>query len=281
MVAGAVGAPVPTALLTGSTAGIGAAAAEQLGERGWQLLVHGRDRDRGAAVAEAVADAGGQAEFVPADFADPDAVATLAETGVRREVDVLVNNAGLALESREFTDWPEAEATFAVNHLAPYRLTHDVLAERELDRVVVTASAAHRDADLDLADLPMGDYDGLAAYARSKLANVLFAAELDARVEYPVAAYHPGFVPGTALYRASPWYVRLGTRVASLVPGVGTSVALGGTGLARLAASEGIEGGYYAGKHPRDPDPRAEDADLRRRLWERSADLVGVDPQWP
>ncbi len=272
---------MPTALLTGSTAGIGAAAAVQLGERGWTVLVHGRNRERGEAVAARVVDAGGDAEFHAADFADPDAVADLATAAVDGGIDVLVNNAGLSLSRREFTDWPEAEATLAVNHLAPYRLTHDVLAERDLDRVVVTASGVHHGADLDLDDLAMDDYDALDAYARSKLANVLFAAELDERFAGPVAAYHPGFVPGTALYRASPWYVRWATRLAARLPRVGTAVDLGGTGLARLAAEDGVEGGYYAGKHPEDPDPRAADADVRRRLWDRSAELVGVDPDWP
>lgn len=272
---------VPTALITGSTRGIGAAAAEALGQRGWTVLVHGRDADRGEAVAAAVGDAGGTGEFQAADFGDPDAVETLAGAAVDREVDVLVNNAGHALSSRAFTDWPGVEATLAVNHLAPYRLTHDVLAERDLDRVVVTASAAHRNAPLDLEDLAMDDYDALGAYARSKLANVLFAAELDDRFDGPVAAYHPGFVPGTGLYRASPVYVRVATRLASLLPRVGTSVDLGGTGLARLAAEADVEGGYYAGKYRRDPDPRAEDRELRRLLWEVSAELVGVDPSWP
>lgn len=272
---------MPTALVTGSTGGIGAAAAERLGGYGWTVLVHGRDHGRGAAVVDRVADAGGRAAFVAADFADPDAVGKLAAVAVERAVDVLVNNAGVALSSREFTRWPEAEATLAVNHLAPYRLTHDVLAERTLDRVVVTASGIHRDGDPDLDDPAMADYDALGAYARSKLANVLFAAELDHRFDGPVAAYHPGFVPATGLYRASPLYVRVGTRLASLVPGVGTSVDLGGTGLARLASDASIDGGYYAGKHPGDPDPRAADPDLRRRLWERSAELVNVDPAWP
>lgn len=272
---------VPTALVTGSTRGIGAAAAEQLGERGWTVLVHGRDADRGETVAAAVADAGGEAAFLPADFADPEGVAGLAAEAVDREVDVLVNNAGLSLSSRESTGWPEAEATFAVNHLAPYRLTHDVLGAGDLDRVVVTASGVHRGADLDLEDLEMTDYDQLGAYARSKLANVLFAAELAERFDGPVASYHPGFVPGTGLYRASPLYVRAATRLASVLPRVGTSVELGGTGLARLAAEEDVESGYYEGKRRREPDPRAGDAELRTLLWDVSAELVGVDPAWP
>jgi NAD(P)-dependent dehydrogenase (short-subunit alcohol dehydrogenase family) len=109
------------ALVTGATAGIGAAIAAALGRDGAEVLVLGRDAERGAGTVTSVRDAGGQAEFVQADLGDPDRVAELAdEVG---DIDILVNNAG-------FSVWgatPEIgiedfDAMFAANVRAPYYL---------------------------------------------------------------------------------------------------------------------------------------------------------------
>jgi hypothetical protein len=97
-------------------------------------------------------------------------------------------------------------------------------------------------------------------------------------------AYHPGFVPGTALFRDAALHVRLFTTLASVLPFVGRSSATGGTGLARLAADptfDGVTGAYFDGTREQQPDGRAHDDALGERLWTVSADLVGVDPDWP
>jgi len=83
-----------TALVTGATSGIGKAAAEELGRQGAEIVVHGRDADRGPAVAGAIAAAGGKARFVAADLTDPARLDYLA--GQAGPVDVLVNNAGFS-----------------------------------------------------------------------------------------------------------------------------------------------------------------------------------------
>ena len=83
-----------SALVTGATSGIGRAAAEELGRHGAEIIVHGRDADRGCAVAGAITADGGQARFVAADLTDPAQLAYLAEQA--GPVDVLVNNAGFA-----------------------------------------------------------------------------------------------------------------------------------------------------------------------------------------
>ncbi|WP_255148887.1 SDR family NAD(P)-dependent oxidoreductase [Halorarius halobius] len=278
-----------TVLVTGATSGIGRVAAERLGARGWRVLVHGRNRDRGAQVVDAIESAGGEAAFHRADFADFDAVRGLAAR-VREEprLDALVNNA--ALSAGEYREVEGVESTLAVNHLAPYLLTHELLPllrESAPARVVVTASGVHYRGDVDPDDLSVDEYDALDAYARSKLANVLFAVELADRLDpeaVTATAYHPGFVPDTGLYRDASLPVRAGTWLAARVPFVGTSTSEGADGLVYLTDSDevaGVTGAYFAGRERTTPDSRAEDRALRERLWDVSADLVGVDPDWP
>lgn len=275
--------------MTGSTSGIGRVAAERLGERGWRVLVHGRDRARGQQVVDAIESTGGDAAFHRADFADFDAVRGLADR-VREEdrLDALVNNA--ALSANEYRVVEGVELTLAVNHLAPYLLTHELLPllrDSAPARVVVTASGVHFRGEIDPDDLSMDSYDALGAYARSKLANVLFTVELADRLDPEVVtanASHPGFVPDTALYRDSSLQVRLATGLAARLPGVGTSTAAGADGLVYLTDDEtvgDVTGGYFVRRECEEPDARVRDAMLRERLWDVSADLVGVDPDWP
>jgi len=278
------------AVVTGATSGIGRAAARRLAARGATLVLAGRDRERGRAALDEVRTAGGDGIFVRADFADFEAVRALAREVLDRydRLDVLVNNAGLSLSERRVVG--ETEAVFAVNHLAPYLLTHDLLARLAADdpgRVVVTASDVHRRGDLDLSDLALEDYEPLDAYARSKLANVLFTVELADRLHgsgVTANAFHPGFVPGSKLWRDTGFPLGPAIRIAARLPFVGTSAESAADGLAHLASSPAVadvSGGYFAGRRREEPDPRVEDAALRERLWRLSARLVGVDPDWP
>ncbi|MEF8791374.1 MAG: SDR family NAD(P)-dependent oxidoreductase [Haloarculaceae archaeon] len=289
-----------TYLLTGSTSGIGRDAARRLAQCGATVLLHGRDRERGRETLSAVREAGGDGVFVRADLADPEAVAGLARVVDERcdRLDGLVSNAALSVPERETA--MGTERTLAVNHLAPYRLVHDLaplLLESAPARVVVTTSGVHRRGEIDPETIapgeparsPPDEYDALAAYARSKLANLLFVYQLAARLavvapEVTATAYHPGFVPGTRLYRSVRGPFGLAVALAARLPGVGTSVAAGGAGLARLVASPavaGVSGAYFAGTERALPDERVDDAALRARLWEASAELVGVDPELP
>lgn len=283
----------PTALLTGSTDGIGAAAAVELGARGWEVYVHGRDRRRGESVAARVREAGGTANFLRADLASPAAVRDLAATVRDRtdRLDALVLNAALAREECRLA-WDGVEETFAVNQLAPYLLAHelaDLLRASAPARVVVTSSAVHSRGDLDLKEGIdcTGDYDTLDAYARSKLANLLFTVELADRFEdagVSVNAFHPGFVPGSGLYRHVGPLFRVVVAVARTLPFVATSVAEGAEGIVHLSDSTAVEdvtGAYFHGTERTEPDPRVGDLELRARLWSTCATLAGVDSDWP
>lgn len=299
-----------TIVLTGGTSGIGRHAARGLADRGATVAVVGRDEDAGEAVEAEAADSPGTVRFHRADLAAQATVRELAADLRERydRLDVLAHNAGLSTGSR--TESPDGiELTFAVNHLAPYLLTHELTDRLLADgggRVAVTASGLHTQGDLDFEDLQFeSGFDTLAAYNRSKLANVAFTIELAERLDAvtdgdsggrnrgdgvddpPVVTancFHPGFVPSTGLWRDTAFHVRAGVRAAALFPGIGSSEADGGERLVQVIADPEFgerTGCYVSGGSVTEPSAEARDPAVRERLWERSAELVGVDPDWP
>jgi NAD(P)-dependent dehydrogenase (short-subunit alcohol dehydrogenase family) len=275
------------ALVTGSTSGIGRTAALALGRLGADVLVHGRNREAGREVVEKLSSAGADAAFLEADFASVDAVRDLAESVRDRTdgLDILVNNAGGLFRNGALTD-AGVEYTFHVNHLSPYLLTAELLGHlREDARIVTTASAAHKGASLNL-DRVEGDkrYDGLKAYSHSKLANVLFAAELARRLDAAghsgtSNSVHPGAIPGSGFSRFLPGPLPALFRRLDAIPGV-TSVADGAAEILFAAVSPRtaeVSGRYLASQQPRTPSEAARDRADARRLWARSAELLGVE----
>lgn len=172
-----------TVVLTGGTSSIGRIAAKELAAQGATVAVIGRDRARGDTLAAESTTQSGDIQFHRADLARQATVRALASDVLETydRVDALVHNAGLSARNRTETE-DGIELTFAVNHLAPYLLTHELLDRLEKSapaRIVVTASDIHRRATLDFDDLQFAsEYDSLQAYARSKLANVAFTLEL-------------------------------------------------------------------------------------------------------
>ena len=275
------------ALVTGSTNGIGRAAARALGRLGARVIVHGRDREAGTAVVRSIEEEGREATFVAADFTDPGEVRALAES-VRAQtdgLDLLLNNAGGLFREGHLVG-PGVERTFHVNHLAPYLLTANLLSHlREGARVVTTASDAHRGAQLDLDRVRTVDgYSGMGAYAHSKLANVLFASELARRLDATGRSVvsnsvHPGFVPGSQFGRFLPGPLAGLFRMIGLVPGT-SSVADGAAELLHVAASPStadVSGRYFSGQSPATPTEAARDPAAAERLWTRSAELLDMD----
>lgn len=305
-----------TALVTGATSGIGREGARRLGEEGWRVLVHGRDREAGTETVDAIEDAGGEASFYRADFADLEAVRELADAvrASTAELDALCNNAGLTVP--EYTESEQGyELHVAVNHLAPYLLTHELVDHLADDgRVVTTASLGHRNGSIDLealreegrtdafaepdddsvlASLPgvsalarSSGAAGFSAYTNSKLANVLFTRELARRLnrERTANCFHPGNIPGSGWSRGLPFPVSMGWEAAGMLPGLMDTVEDGGRALAHLVSSPDVAdvtGTYFDGTRERRPSRRARDDELAAELWEVSAELVGVDPDWP
>jgi NAD(P)-dependent dehydrogenase (short-subunit alcohol dehydrogenase family) len=301
-----------TVVLTGATSGIGRHAALEVAGRGATVAAVGRNEAAGESLVADAADAPGEVRFHRADLAAQSAVRDLAAelSASHDRLDVLAHNAGLSAGDRR--ESPDGiELTLAVNHLAPYLLTHELADRLRADgggRVVVTASALEARGDLDFEDLQYeSDYDALSAYARSKLANVAFTIELAERFEAiagggdrgaddgegaarpgPPAVtancFHPGFVPGTDLWRDAKLRVRAAVRLAGLLPGLGTDAATASERLVQLIADPVFgerTGCYVSGGEIATPSAEARDSDVRERLWEESAALVGVDPDWP
>ena len=273
--------PSATVVLTGASAGIGAAAAVELSRRGRSVLAVGRSASKLAAVhrqMEAAASGLEVPEPVTADFASLAEVRRLAEVLLERcpRIDVLANNAGLILPRREET--PEGfEMIFAVNHLAPFLLTN-LLVERlnaSGGRVVTTSSEAHKGGSIHEHDLQLHRWGRWKAYCQSKLANILFTSELARRTGLPATAFHPGLVR-TEFGRGS--FVALASKV---VRPLYRSAEQGAETLVWLATD--AEGGapsatYYVDCRPGKPASGARDADVARRLWEASAALTGLQP---
>ena len=276
-------------VITGGTDGIGKAAAYGLATQGMRLLVHGRDPDKGArAVAELKARSGNPAiEFLPADFSSLEEVRRLAAAITERtpRVDVLVNYAGAIFVKRALSK-DGYEMTFAVNHLAPFLLTHlllDALKAGGQSRVVTTASNAHRSAKIAFDDLQLTrKYSPMGAYAVSKLANVLFTRGLAKRLQdtgVTATCLHPGFVRtnfgGNNVADISP----LIGRIFLFVSRFARTPEKGAETVIYLASSpevEGVSGGYYFDRKPIRPAPAGEDDNVAERLWQISEQLVGI-----
>lgn len=275
-----------TALVTGSTSGIGRETALALGRLGADVMVHGRDAEAGRAVVDDLTAMGVEATFEPADFADVSAVRSLAAAVDEwvDDLDILINNAGGLFREGRLTDIG-VEYTFHVNHLAPYLLTAELLSTLASDaRIVTTASAAHRGASLDLDAVESAvDYSSFTAYQRSKLANIQFAFELARRLEQAdheitSNSFHPGAIPGSGFTRFLPGPLSNLASLAGGLPFVPTP-ADGAATAVYLAVSPrvaSVSGRYFADCEPTQPSAAARDRAAASRLFERSAALLDI-----
>jgi NAD(P)-dependent dehydrogenase (short-subunit alcohol dehydrogenase family) len=268
------------ALVTGATSGIGQETAVGLAARGAQVVLVGRDRARAEAARKGVSERSGnpRVDVLLADFASLEAVRGLArEFGERYPaLHLLVNNAGVAMTSRVLTV-DGYESTLAVNHLAPFLLTHllrDRLLAGSPARIVNVASDAHKfvPGGFDFAD-PMSErgfrfpttVTGMRVYGMSKLANMLFTVELARRLEgtrVTTNAVHPGGVA-----------TRLALRPFFKTPAQGAETSLH---VATAPELEAVNGRYFANSREHASTSAARDTGAALRLWNQSCEWVGV-----
>jgi retinol dehydrogenase 12 len=273
-------------LVTGATRGIGLVTARALAAAGATVLLHGRDAEFGTALAADIARASGNSavRFVRADFMHLDEVRDLAQELTRLpRLDVLVNNAALMDGARRRCTAEGYDATFGVNHLAPFLLTNLLLPKLERSapaRIVVVASEAHRRAGwLDFDDLMNARVGSLRAYQRSKLANLLFVralAPLLAGSGVTVNALHPGFVH-SQLFRGLRGPLRL--LVSTVLRPLMRSPRRGARTSIYLATSpevEGESGGYYRDCRRIQPSAAARCPEAAARLWSESERLTAL-----
>ncbi|MEU0790693.1 oxidoreductase [Amycolatopsis sp. NPDC005961] len=287
-----------TALVTGASTGLGFAIADALARRGADVVLACRDAGRAAAAADRIR-AGSPGAVVRTLLADFASLASVRAAARRLHdeydrLDLLVNNVG-GFRVRYAVTEDGFESTIAVNHLGPFAFTGlvlDLLTGTPGSRVVTMGSNGHRQGAIDPADLdpePGRAYRFVAAYNRAKLANLLFAHELDRRLRAAgtptiAVAGHPGLARTdggrelNALVRAA-----LDPKVNPLALVLSQSAAKGALGPLRAATDPAARGGDYFGPRGRTgyPEPAtssalSHDAGLQRRLWEASEQLTGV-----
>jgi NAD(P)-dependent dehydrogenase (short-subunit alcohol dehydrogenase family) len=264
-----------TALVTGSTDGVGREVALRLGGDGWRVLIHGRDRERGKAVVAAIEKAGGTAEFIAADLSTLAEVRRLADAVQKttQRLDLLINNAGIGSGGPQGVRQESAdgyELRFAVNYLSGFLLAHLLLPliEKSAPARIINVSSLGQQA-IDFDDVMLThDYSGMRAYRQSKLAQILFTLDLAHDLKgtgVTVTALHPATFMNTAMVR------QFGTPMST--------VEEGADAIMRLAVSgdvDGMTGLYFNGQREAKADPQAYDAGARQKLKALSLELSGL-----
>jgi retinol dehydrogenase 14 len=274
-----------TVLITGGTSGIGNATAVAMAAMGANVVVVGRNQERGgAAVEEIKAQSHNESvELMLADLSVQAEVRRLAEEFLERydRLDVLVNNAGLVQSKR--TETPDGiETTLAINHLAPFLLTNLLLGCLEQSapsRVITVSSEAQRWGTMDFEDMQSRrKYRGFPVYGMTKLANIMFTYELAERLDgtdVSANCLHPGSV-GTNFGQNNRGAMALFFR--TFKPFM-RSPEQGADTLIWLASSpevDGVSGKYFSDRKEIEAKKVAYDPAARRRLWEISEDLTGL-----
>src|SRR5215469_533833 len=283
-----------TAVVTGANSGLGFETAKALAESGAAVVLACRDLDRAEAAAARLGVAAPRAiiSTLPLDLASLASVREAARELRSRHarLDLLINNAGLMMPPYGRTA-DGFELQFGTNHLGHFALT-GLLLDRLLatpgSRIVTVSSMGHRMGDLDFEDLQFErGYRRIAAYGRSKLANLLFTYELQRRLaergaQTIAVAAHPG-ASRTELVRHLPGGRALNQAVARLIS---QDARMGALATLRAAVDPRVRGGEYYGPgglfemrgYPRRvrSSARSHDESVQRRLWRESERLTGV-----
>jgi NAD(P)-dependent dehydrogenase (short-subunit alcohol dehydrogenase family) len=272
-------------IVTGATRGIGRATTEGLARLGATLILVCRRHQDGVKVAAEVERVGEcpRPYVVQADLSNQSEVRSVAAEILERypELHLLVNNAGVVTRQRQETV-DGLETQLAVNHLAPFLLTHLLLPGLRAgapSRIVNVSSTTHNGAVIDFDDLQSErDYDSAEVYAVTKLMNVLFTYELARRLQgsgVTVNCLHPGAV-ATGLLAD---YMRVPIVGGVLAHTFGASAEQGADTVLYLAASPDVAkvtGRYYSNRRETRSSPTSYDERTARRLWEASERLTGL-----
>ena len=274
-----------TALITGASSGIGLAVARNLAGNGWRIIGLGRDvnrvREAKRIIGERVGQGEGVIDMVIADLSIMAEVVRAAREieSLTDKIDLLVNNAG-GIPAERVGTIDGLEHTFAANHLGPFLLTRELLPllKRSLSRpqIINVASVAHRFVkDMLWDDLQLeAKFDAGAAYAQSKLANILFTRKLASHLKDEgiyVNAVHPGLIKSNFWTRGN-WFIKTMYRLSrpfSLTPEQGADTILWLSGKSNPGT-----GGYFHKRKLARLTAAAQSDDGAERLWRVSEKLL-------
>jgi NAD(P)-dependent dehydrogenase (short-subunit alcohol dehydrogenase family) len=274
-----------TCLVTGATQGIGRETAKTLAGLGAQVILVGRNPEKTLAAARIIQEQTGnpRVDYLLADLSSFSQVRRLADELLQRydRLHVLVNVAGGVFLQRQVTV-DHLEMTFGLNALSPFLLTGllaDILKKSAPSRIVNVSSLAHVIGRLNFEDLQSTQhYEGWTAYARSKLAVILFTYELARRLAgsgVTANVVHPGYV-ATNFGMNNARFYRSILKIGQLFA---ISPAKGAETISYLASSpevEGVNGYYYVNKRKQHSSRISYDTNLAGRLWQVSQELTGM-----
>ncbi|KAJ8023114.1 Retinol dehydrogenase 13 [Holothuria leucospilota] len=283
-----------TVLITGANTGIGKMTAIDLARRGAKVILACRNLDKAKSAKEEIIKASNNSNvsIVELDLASLESVRKCAEKINKEEerLDILINNAGvMACPRWETKDGFEMQ--LGTNHLGHFLLTNlllDLIKKSAPARIINVSSLAHVWGDIHFDDLMLKEnYSPFKSYSQSKLANVLFCKELAKRLEgtsVTTYALHPGTVD-TELGRYIPSSIPLAALILSILYPVLTFLLIktseqGAQTSIHCAVDEqaGLQTGlYYSDCAVNKPAPKGNDADMAKKLWEVSAELVGLE----
>jgi NAD(P)-dependent dehydrogenase (short-subunit alcohol dehydrogenase family) len=283
-----------TAVVTGANSGLGLAVSRELARAGARVVMACRNVEKGERAADRVREQApdAQVEVAALDLADLASVESFADQLKPDRIDLLINNAGLMAPPRRLTK-DGFESQFGTNHLGHFALTGRLLPRllaAPEPRVVTQSSGAHHIGRMNFDDL-QGErrYVRWLAYGQSKLANLMFAFELQRRAseagtELKSLAAHPGYARTNLQFAAPPIYERPFMAVGNLL--VAQSADMGALPTLYAATVPDLPGGTFVGPdgfmeqrgHPKvvTAAGRAYDEEAWRRLWEISEELTGV-----
>ena len=272
-------------IVTGATDGIGLVTAHELAAMGAEVIVVGRNAEKGRGVVADIKSSSGneKVELMVADLSSMEEVRKLANEfkSKYKRLDVLVNNAGAVFQKRsESADG--FEMTFALNHLNYFLLTNLLLETIKASapaRIINVSSGAHHGEEINFEDLQnQNNYNGLSVYGQSKLANILFTKALAKRLEgidVTTNAIHPGFV-ATRFGRNNGGLMGLFMPIAHLFA---RTPAQGAETLVYAASSpevENVSGEYFVDSAVAPSSAASKDMEAAERLWQLSAEMVGL-----
>ena len=274
-----------TCLITGATDGIGKETAIELAKKGCNLILIGRNKEKGEKVVEQIrkfADNYVDIDYLTANLMLMKEVSRVADEVAKKypRIDILLNNVGAYFAFRDVTE-EGFERTFALNHLGYFLMTKKLLPlveKSDYKRIVNVSSSAHYGIDFEFDNMN-GEkkYSGFDTYKKSKLANVMFTYELAKRIEnkgITANCLHPGFV-STNFGKNNNFLWRNVIRITMWLTAI--SVKDGAKTSIHLACSDEVKditGRFFAASKVKKGSSKAKNEEHNRKLWDLSEDAV-------